>query len=436
MKKTIIIVIIILIILTGIGLFFYLPKNKETKESYQLTEIKVGDIKNTVSCTGSITPKGTVEVGTQVSGTISKVYADYNDNVKKGQILAILDTTLLEIAVMQAKADVAKANSQYDHDLKNYNNYLSLYEQKLVSDYDFEEAKVTKDSSYASKLTAETNLKKAESNLSYAIIKSPIDGTVIDRDIEEGQTVAASYSTPTLYKIAQDLSNMQINALVDESDIGKIKLNQKVSFTVDAYPDETFTGTVSQIRLEPTTVSNVVNYYVIINAPNEKLFLLPGMTATIDITISEKNNIFLVSNSALKFRPSMDMLPKNKKPQFPPPEKGNGFSDKESFEGKRPDSSFIPDENMKSFEENRPKNFPKNKSENMAMLWCLDTNKELKPLPVKTGLTDGQNTEILDNTGIKEGLTVITGTNTVQEKTSSKKSNNDNNMRMGPPPMF
>ena len=414
MKKKIIIISIAVIIIIIVGAFFFIPKNKKNKQNLQFTTIEKGDLKNTVSCTGTINPKGTVEVGTQVSGTISKVYVDYNDTVKKGQILAILDTTLLEISVMQAEAELAKAASQYQHDLKNYENNLVLHEKEMISDYDLESAKVAKDASYATKLTAETNLKKAKSNLSYAIIRSPINGTVINRDIEEGQTIAASYSTPTLFKIAQDLSNMQINALVDENDIGKIKLNQKAAFTVEAYSNEEFEGTVTQIRLEPTTVSNVVNYYVIINANNNKHLLLPGMTATIDIVIEEKNNILLVPNSALKFNPSKEMFDEIRKDQGTP----NMERNPANSDNKDQKMNFRNDSNSMEY------------NKNISRLWIIDNANKIKFIPVETGMTDGQKTEILANSDVKEGITIITGINGTE--TINKKSNN-NNVRMGPP---
>jgi HlyD family secretion protein len=423
MKKKIIFIVVPLILIIGFGAFLIIPKNKDYKTELQFGKIERGDLKTSVSCTGTINAKGTVEVGTQVSGTVSKVYADFNDSVKKDQILAKIDTTLLEIAVSQAEADLVKSNSQYEHDLKNYENNLALQKQKMVSDYDLEAAKVTRDSSYTAKLTAETNLKKAKSNLSYALIKSPINGTVIDRDIDEGQTIQASYSSPTLFKIAEDLSNMQINALVDENDIGKIKLKQKVTFTVEAYPDEEFSGTVNQIRLEPTTVSNVVNYYVIIDAKNPKHHLLPGMTATIDIVVQEKTNILLVQNSALKFKPTQSMFKDMKNSFDKDMKKGNMPKPKDGKMPSPPKDGFKPDKTV-------------------SQIWYLDKDKNLKFIFVKTGLTDGSKTEVIAmKDAVEEGLSVITGSSSTGSSTGTTKSQTNKNMMgggpgAGGPPMF
>lgn len=433
MKKKLLIIVSIVAVIIIVGAFLFIPKNRNSKKEFTYSKLERGDIKTLVSCTGTISAKGTVKVGTGVSGTVSKVFVDFNDGVKKNQVLAVLDTTLLELAVSQAEASLVKAISQYEYDLKNYENYKSLYEQKLVSDSVFSEAKVTKDASYASKLNSETELKRAKSNLGYATITSPIDGIVINRDIEEGQTVAASYSTPTLFTIALDLSNMQIKALVDENDIGKIRVGQSVNFTVESYPNETFSGSVVQIRLEPTTVSNVVNYYVMIDAKNNKKLLLPGMTATIDIVIEEKNDALLVQSSVLKFQATEEMY-KEMRESFPPPgEKDKNFkgANGEGFGfGPSPDEMFKKSE----FDKN------KTKKENVSQLWFYDSEKRLKFVFVKTGITDGQKSEIVevmgnkDNDKIEENLQVISGINS---GTTTKKVNKNQMNRMGgPPPMF
>jgi HlyD family secretion protein len=426
-KKFLIIMIPVGLCLIILGILLFIPKNNGYKDSLRFTTIERGDIRNSISCTGTINPKGIVEIGTQVSGTILHVYVDFNDRVIKNQVLAALDTTLLEITVQQAEADLAKTTAQYDLDVRNYENNKLLYEKKLISDYDFEAVKVAKESSYASKVTAQNNLKKAQSNLSYAIIRSPIDGIVINRNVEEGQTVAASYSTPTLFTIARDLSSMQIDALVDENDIGSIKVNQKVEFTVDAYTDETFKGTVVQVRLQPVTVSNVVNYYVIIDTGNPERHLLPGMTATIEIIVEEKKDVLFVANTALQIRPTAEMTKEIEKTRSEMMKHKTGTTSDESLfsEAGRRDSTDM----------RRPRSFLNNAQQNgnARLLWLIDDGGVLRVHPVKTGITDGQKTEISGGPDIKEGLKVISGVNRTSNEGAGT---NTGDRRMGPPHLF
>jgi HlyD family secretion protein len=414
------------IVLIVLGVIIFMPHNHDYKADLRFTKIEKGNLRITVSCTGTINPQGVVQVGTQVSGTISKVYVDFNDTVKKNQVLAVLDTTLLEIAVAQAQAQLAKADAQYKLDLTNYENNKSFHDQKLISDYDFESIRVAKESSYVAKLSAEADLKRARANLSYAIIRSPIDGTVINRNVEQGQTVAASFSTPTLFTIANDLSNMQIDALVDENDIGKIKVNQKAEFSVEAYPDQTFEGVVTQVRLEPVTVSNVVNYYVIIKAKNEKHLLLPGMTATIDIIIDEKNDVLLVANSALRFRPAAEMLADMNRNRShagsggaaPKGAAGTESANVTSGPAGTTGTGGAPTARGTTGTGGAPtaaggrspdRRAGGNAYKNQPRLWFLDKNGDPGFIPVRTGLTDGQKTELLPGPGLLPGLEVISG---------------------------
>ncbi len=445
--KLLFISISVVIVLIVLGVIIFLPGNHDYKKDLQFTKIEKGNLKITVSCTGTINPRGVVAVGTQVSGTISKVYVDFNDKVKKNQVLAVLDTTLLEIAVAQARAELAKANAQYKLDLTNYENNKTFHDQKLISDYDFESIRVAKESSYVAKLSAEANLKKARANLSYAIIRSPIDGTVINRNVEQGQTVAASFSTPTLFTIANDLSNMQINALVDENDIGKIKMDQKAEFSVEAYPDLTFTGVVTQIRLEPVTVSNVVNYYVIIRAKNEKHLLLPGMTATIDIIIDAKNDVLLVANSALRFKPSAEMLADMKlshvragstgAPGTASPKEAGGTNNTTGttvMDGAANPAEAGGINGTNSTNHRRPSGGPGDQTR--VRLWFLDQNNNLKGIPVQTGLTDGQKTELFPGPGLEPGLKVITGSLIGVPADTDNNRGGSGGGRMRPPRLF
>ncbi|MBN2531320.1 MAG: efflux RND transporter periplasmic adaptor subunit [Spirochaetales bacterium] len=429
-KKLLIIMIPVGLCLIILGIFLFIPKNHGYRDGLRFTTIERGDVRNSISCTGTINPKGIVEIGTQVSGTILHVYVDYNNRVKKNQVLASLDTTLLEIAVQQAEADLAKATAQYNHDVRNYENNTLLYEKKLISDYDFEEINVAKESSYASKLTAQNNLKKAQSNLSYAIIRSPIDGIVINRNVEEGQTVVASYSTPTLFTIARDLSSMQIDALVDENDIGSIKVNQEVEFTVDAYPDETFKGSVVQVRLQPVTVSNVVNYYVIIDTTNPEHHLLPGMTATIDVIVEEKKDVLFVANIALQIKPTAEMTKEIEKTRSDrmnqQNDKSSGTSDKflTSEAGRRDTTASTRQRTISNNAEQKG---------NARLLWFIDERGALRVHPVRTGITDGQKTEISGSPDIKEGLKVISGVNS---SSNADTTTNTRDQHMGPPHLF
>lgn len=258
---------------------------------------------DSVSCTGTLKAVGTVEVGTQVSGTIERVLVDYNHRVRKGQVLAELDTALFQAAVDKSSADLRRAEALLAKARVEFQRHRPLLAEGHLSAQEFlgyETALATAEADLQSSRAA---LIQAETNLRYARIRSPIDGTVIERQIEAGQTVAASFSTPTLFLIAEDLARMEIQTDVDESDIGLVRLGQDVVFTVQAYPDRKFTGTVSQIRLNPTETSNVVTYTVIVEASNPDGLLLPGMTATADFIVSRTENALLVPNAALQFVP-------------------------------------------------------------------------------------------------------------------------------------
>ena len=247
----------------------------------------------------------TVEIGTRVSGTIDKLMVDYNDTVKKGEILAVLDQSLFKVSILSAKAGLLKAQAELKQAQNEYNRHKPLYEKGYISDEEFALLKTAVDTLKASLLSAKATLQQAEINLEYTVISSPIDGTVIDRSVDAGQTVAASLSTPTLFLIAKDLSHMQIETNVDETDIGQIQKGQVVRFTVQSYFDRTFTGSVRQIRLQPETVDNVVTYTVIVEAANESGLLLPGMTATVDFIVDDVENALLVPVAALQFSPDM-----------------------------------------------------------------------------------------------------------------------------------
>jgi HlyD family secretion protein len=281
-------------------------KTAEGEVEYQFAKIKRGTLETLVSSTGTLAAVETVEVGTQVSGTISRILADYNDHVVKGQILAVLDQSLWNAQVKEAEANVNKAHAVLVQAEDEFNRNQPLFEKGFLSAQEFLPVRIGVDTAKAALAAAEASLARARTNLDYTVIRSPIDGTVIKRNVEAGQTVAASLNTPTLFLIARNLRQMQIEADVDESDIGQIRNGQEVRFTVQSYTERVFHGTVTQIRLQPRTVSNVVNYTVLVEADNTDGLLLPGMTATLDFVVSKTENALLAPNAALRFQPSVE----------------------------------------------------------------------------------------------------------------------------------
>ena len=294
-------ILLLLVVGLALGGIFFLQRSSVSKQETEFTfeVLRRGNLENIVSSTGTLSAVGTVEVGSQVSGTIDRVLVDYNDKVTKGQLLAVIDTRVLEASVRDAKASVAKVQAQYNQAHTEHERYKKLFEQGFISELELMTYKTNVESAYSELVSAKEALKKADTNLGYANICSPIDGTVLERSVDAGQTIAASTTTPTLFTIAEDLAKMEIEALVDESDIGQIRQGMPVRFTVQAYPDDEFSGTVRQIRLNPTTSEGVVNYTVIVDASNERGLLLPGMTTTIDFLVQQRQNVLLIPNTAL-----------------------------------------------------------------------------------------------------------------------------------------
>jgi HlyD family secretion protein len=299
--KNLLIVLAILVAVILIWWFFF--HKTEKPEVLQTEKPAYGYISSSVTATGTIEPVDTVTVGTQVSGTIKVLNADFNSIVKKGQLLAQLDKSLLQATLDQAKASLQTARSQQVFEQSNFNRQKLLYSTGSISKADYETATNTYNAAVASVQSAQAQVRSAEKNLSYTDIYSPIDGVVLSRNVSIGQTVAASFSTPTLFVIAKDITKMQVQAAVDEADIGNVAKGQRVSFTVDAFIDDSFNGTVEEIRLHPRVSANVVTYTTIINAPNDDTKLKPGMTANIIIYTKEINNALLISAKAIKFDP-------------------------------------------------------------------------------------------------------------------------------------
>ena len=335
-------------------------KKEETVE-FETAKAERQDIHTTITATGTIEPVTSVTVGTQVSGIVSKLYVDYNSVVKKGQVIAELDKTNLTSELNRAKADLSSAESTLAYETANFKRYQTLFDKGLVSANDYESAKLSYEKARQTAASSRENVQKAQTNLGYATITSPIDGVVLSKAVEEGQTVAASFNTPELFTIAQDLTNMQVVADVDEADIADVKEGARVTFTVDAYPDDTFEGKVTQVRQSATTTNNVVTYEVVISAPNSDLKLKPGLTANVTIITQEKSDVLAAPVAALRFAPLESML--------------------------EPEGKII---DCKS----------------KTKLW-VKNGKNIEAIAVKTGITNGSLTEITE--GITVGKEVLTG---------------------------
>jgi len=308
MKKYKWLLIIATICLVGAFSWYWKFGEKVKPMVLETEEPHVGFIANSITATGTIQPVDTVSVGTQVSGTLKYIYADFNSKVKRGQLVAELDKSLFQAQVDQVKANLSSAKDQLVYQQSNFNRQSQLYNVGAISKADYETAMYQFNSAKANLESISAQLQSAEKNLSYADIYSPIDGTVLRRNVSTGQTVAASFNTPTLFVVAKDLTKMQVQADVDEADIGNVKKGEEVTFTVDAFPNDNFKGTVQDVRLNPTVSANVVTYTTIVDAPNENMKLKPGMTASITIYTKQVQNAMLISAKALKFKPDSSLL--------------------------------------------------------------------------------------------------------------------------------
>lgn len=303
----------ILVVVIAAAAWLLSGGKKEEKINFKQEEVATHTLQNSITATGTIEAVTSVTVGTQVSGIVNKLYVDYNSVVKKGQVIAELDKTNLISELNTAKANLASTESNLSYQSANMKRYQTLYKKGLVSADEYENALLTYRQAKEQVVSSRENVQKAQTNLGYATITSPIDGTVISKSVEEGQTVAASFNTPELFTIAKDLKNMQVIANVDEADIGGVAVGNRVNFTVDAYPDDTFEGVVKQVRLEATTTNNVVTYEVVISAPNADLKLKPGLTANVTIFTKEQADILSVANKALRFTPTKETVGKDMK---------------------------------------------------------------------------------------------------------------------------
>jgi len=358
---------------------------KKTQFTYNEVEVTRQDIITSVTATGTIEPVTSVAVGTQVSGIVSRLYVDYNSIVKAGDVIAELDRTNLTSELKSARANLTSAQSELDYQKTNHDRYKTLYDKGLISANEYEQARLSYIRAQQTVNTQKENVKKAETNLGYATITSPIDGVVLSKEVEEGQTVASSFNTPTLFTIAKDLTDMRVIADVDEADIGDVKEGQRVSFTVDAYPEDVFQGSVTQVRQQATTESNVVTYEVVISAPNGDLKLKPGLTANVTIYTLELKDVLAVPNKALRFNPNEAML--------------------------------NPGETITNVE-------------SRTKVWKKE-GPELKAIAVETGTTNGTLTEITK--GLKEGTKIITEVqNGMPDLAGQEQQQNKNPFMPGP----
>jgi len=412
MKKKFLIPSIVAVLIVIAVYFLFLNSSSNETNKFVFAKITRGDLNTTITSTGTLQAVSTVDVGTQVSGKIDKIFVDFNYNIKKGQILAILDTTNLALQVSNASTGLQKAQAQYEISKAQFERDKSLYAKGYMSELDFITSKSNFESADANLRSAKTSLNQAKTNLSYAFIYSPIKGKIINRNVEEGQTVAASLSAPTLFTIAEDLSKMQILANVDESDIGQIKEGQETKFSVQAYPDRQFTGKVVQIRLGSSVISNVVNYIVVINAENDDYVLLPGMTATVDFYVEQKQNVLMIPNSALRFQPTDKM-----KEDFAARMKKENENLPDS--SKRRFQSFNGNQNM----QNRSNGFGNSSNKSRGTFWYIDEKGNPSMGFAALGLSDGKNTEIIRSRNLKEGMDVITGFESTNDTKSSQNQN-------------
>lgn len=360
--------VVAIIVVAAAAVWVFSGGKKQKEITFETEQVTKKNIQNSVTATGTIEPVTSVTVGTQVSGIVSKLYVDYNSVVKKGQVIAELDKTNLVSELNTAKANLASAQSTLNYESANFKRYETLYNKGLVSADDYESARLTYRKAQEALATSREAVNKAQTNLGYATITSPIDGVVLSKAVEEGQTVAASFSTPELFTIAQNLTDMRVIADVDEADIGGVKEGERVTFTVDAYPDDVFEGEVTQVRQEATTTNNVVTYEVVISAPNAELKLKPGLTANVTIYTAEKQGVLAVTQKALRFTPAAETVGKQYK-----------ITDCKG----------------------------KNK------VWILNGNT-FTARQIQTGMSDGTNTEIVS--GVKEGETIVTALVEIEEE--------------------
>jgi len=397
-KKALIITGIVAV--AAIALLVFKPfSKKEADLIFDTVKVERSNISNVVTATGTVEAITTVEVGTQVSGIIEHVYVDFNDNVKQGQVLARLDETSLRAQLQQSQALLDQAQAQFNYQEATWNRLRALYEKNLIAKADYDQALYNYENSKAAVSNARSSVDRANVNLAYATITSPIDGVVLNRAIEEGQTVAASFNTPEMFTIVNDLTQMEIQASVDEADIGQVQEGQRVDFTVDTYPDQKFVASVSQVRLQPVTTNNVVTYVVIFSAPNPEKKLMPGMTASATIFVEEKSDALVLSGKAMRFTPDQDYLQKMMAERMKdrPQTSDSGTSSAASRSGLQRQGT--------GNQEAGKMQAAGQMTDGLKRVWIKNDKGGIRPVPVKTGIDNGTNVEIVS--GLNEGDEVI-----------------------------
>jgi HlyD family secretion protein len=417
-KRTIIIILAIAVVFAAI-LVKKGSSKKDSAYTFETVKVERKGIFNIVTATGTIEAITTVNVGTQVSGIIQHVYVDFNQNVKQGQLLAKLDETSLLAQLEQSQSSVDQAQAQLNFQEATYKRINVLFEKNLIAQSDYDQALYNYENSKASLSNAKSALARTKVNLDYATITSPIDGVVLNRAVEEGQTVAASFNTPTLFTIVNDLTQMEVQTNIDEADIGKVKQEQRVEFTVDAYPDMKFIGVVSEVRLQPVTTNNVVTYVVILRAQNPDKKLMPGMTASVKIYIEENEKTLVVSGKSIRFTPDEEYMKKLadevlKNTTNESPIQSDILS--QSSTGPLMSGSNFSDGVLNS---------------DLKMVWIKDDKAGARQIPVKIGIDNGSDVEILS--GLKEGDDVIIS---MRSSTSGIPPSRQTSNQPGPPMPF
>ena len=405
----------------ALGLWIYRNAEAHEAPTYRFAAVTRGNLESTVSATGALSAVTTVQVGTQVSGQVSQIFVDFNDRVKKGQLLARIDPTLQQQAVLDAQAGLIRAQADLERSKAEYDRNKTLFDQKVLTATEFNTAQYNYTVAQASVKSAQVALDRARKNLGYTEIYAPIDGVVVQRNVDVGQTVAASLSAPQLFLIANDLSQMQILANVDESDIGQIHEGQDVRFTVQAYANQTFTGKVRQVRLQSATTENVVNYTVVVTVDNPKGTLLPGMTATVEFLTGSAENALIVPNAALRFRATPEMMAEAGVTNTGAPRTA---ADSAAFAARRDSirtaraaaggnaggGQFGGGPGAGATSAGGARSRASGARGGVAQLWYVNASGKPAVMRVRTGLSDGQNTQVM-GPDVKEGMQVIVGTN-------------------------
>ena len=421
-----ILLVVAIPVLTGAAILWFNRGDAEIVSPYRFVNVDQGDVEFVVSSTGTLDAVTTVEVGTQVSGIISDIYVDFNDRVRRGQVIARIDPTLLESAVADAEANMERNQAQLRQAERELERIKGLYEKQFITEVEYNQALYELDIAQATDKSSRISLDRAQQNLSYATIHAPISGTVVERNVDVGQTVAASFSAPLLFLIADDLSRMEILASVDESDIGLIKQGQQVRFTVQAYEDQ-FEGVVRQVRLQSTSQENVVNYTVVVDVDNGDGRLLPGMTATVDFLIESVSNVYKIPNAALRFRPTPEMMAyfREQRKGAQPDSTAGRPAGASSWQGRTGGQSFGAPGGAMAFGAGRPS------GANFTLLWHLDEQGDLAVIRARSGITDGQMTEV-EGRGLESGMQIIAGVRLSEDGGSLNPFQNNQQRRFRP----